>query len=64
MGGTGVRNTAANDGNDDSAVSNGESGLVRAVLPFVRPLLLAGAVTVLIMVGLPAFLAIASASVR
>ena len=34
----------------------------RAAVPFIRALILAGIVTILIMVGLPAVLAIASAS--
>jgi hypothetical protein len=53
---------AASDRNEDSALNTGVLGLLRAVLPFVRPLLLAGVVTTLIMVGLPAFLAIASSA--
>lgn len=57
-----MRNMAASDRNDDSVLSAGVSGLLRAMLPFVRLLLLAGVVTTLIMVGLPAFLAIASSA--
>lgn len=53
---------AASDRNDDSALSVGVSGLIRAMQPFIRPLLLASVVTTLIMVGLPAFLAIASSA--
>lgn len=53
---------AVSDRKDDSALSAGVSGLLRAMLPFVRPLLLAGVVTTLIMVGLPTFLAIASSA--
>ena len=53
---------AASDRNDHSGFSAGVSGLIRALQPFVRPLLLAGVVTTLIMVGLPAFLAIASST--
>jgi hypothetical protein len=53
---------AASDRNEDSALSAGISGLLRAAMPFIRPLLLAGVVTTLIMVGLPAFLAIASSA--
>ena len=57
-----MRDMAASDRNDDSAVSASAWELLRAALPFIRPLLLAGVVTTLIMVGLPAFLAIASSA--
>lgn len=53
---------AVSDRKDDSVLSAGALGLLRAVLPFVRLLLMAGVVTTLIMVGLPAFLAIASSA--
>lgn len=57
-----MRNTLAALRSDDSSRM---TAVVQAMLLFVRPLLLAGVVTALIMVGLPTFLAIASsASVR
>lgn len=40
-------------------------GVLRQLVPFVRPLFLAGVVTALIMIGLPTFLAFAAtAAVR
>ena len=57
-----MRDIAASDQNDDSALTTGAMELLRSALPFVRPLVIAGVVTALIMVGLPAFLAIASSA--
>ena len=57
-----MRGIAASDQNDDSALTTGVMDLLRSALPFVRPLVIAGVVAALIMVGLPAFLAIASSA--
>jgi len=60
-----MSNTSAAFRDDEPSRAANAIALFRAALPFVRPLLLAGVVTLLIMVGLPTFLAIASsASVR
>jgi hypothetical protein len=46
----------------DGLPVTGSMTRLRAAVPFIRALILAGVVTILIMVGLPAVLAIASAS--
>ena len=53
--GAGPRNTAAGSGVTDSVSK------LRVALPFVRSLLLAAVVTALIMIGLPAVLALGAA---